>query len=127
MIKSDIETIKTRAHEFCNAHGLNYNYDEKATFVTVGQAGFWITEVGSDGHPIDDGELDDVLNQCKQEHEQIEAIRWEDGLLYQALHNVGDDPVKSMIEDELGCVLSPEALDKVARVFWKYTHGDSRW
>ena len=115
----EIETIKTRAHEFCVAHGLNYNYDENAKFVTIGQAGFWMEDIGLS--PSDE-ELTDVLNQCKQEHEQIEAIKWEDGLLYHALQNIYDDPVKSMIEDELGQVLNQEALDKVARVFWKYTH-----
>ena len=113
-----IETIKTRAREFCLAHGLSYNYDGDANFVTVGQAGFWIEDIGS----VE--ELTDVLSECKQEHEQIEAIKWEKGLLYHALHNVGDDPTKSMIEEELGRVLPPEILDKIARVFWKYTHED---
>jgi hypothetical protein len=113
-----IETMKTRAQEFCLAHGLNYNYDSSVQFITVGQAGFWAEDVDS----VD--ELGEVLNQCKQEHEEIEAVKWEKGLLYRALRRVGDDPVKSMIEEELGRVLNQETLDKVARVFWKYTHDE---
>jgi len=110
-----IEEIKARTQEFCNAHGLRYDYFENGWFM-VGQAAFRLQDVES----LD--ELADILDQCNQEHKEIEQIKWEPGLLYQALHKIDDDPTKTAIEDELARVLNQEALDKIARVFYKYSH-----
>lgn len=44
---------------------------------------------------------------------------WKDGVIYSALHHVGDDPLKSIIEDSLKEEFKrePEILDRIADVF----------
>ena len=48
---------------------------------------------------------------------------WKPGLMYNALHNVGDDPVKSAIEQDLGREFydEPDVLHRIAKVFSENT------
>ncbi len=112
---STTENIKQRAQEFCTAHGLHYACSSDNEWISIGQAGFYIEDVGGPE------ELLDTLNECKKEHEAIEKVEWEPGLLYRALHRVGDDPIKSGIEEELAQIFDDDTLNKIARVFHKYT------
>ena len=114
---STTEDIKQRAQEFCTAHGLHYAHSSDNEWVSIGQAGFYVEDVGP-------GELLDVLNECKKEHETIEKVEWEPGLIYKALHCVDDDPIKSGIEEELAQIFDADTLNKIARVFYKYTNGE---
>lgn len=72
--------------------------------------------------------IDEGVAQAKAEEKEIEdeisKVRWKKGILYVALHRVGDDPVKGAIEDELGETFKeqPEVLNKIAQIFYKYTH-----
>lgn len=42
---------------------------------------------------------------------------WKTGIIYNALHAVGDDPLKGMIEDKFVEVFDKKTLDKIADVF----------
>lgn len=113
--RMDTIAVSRRAEEFCRAHGIIFASDDG--FITVGQSGFDVDDVR------DEKELQSTLDQCLREHNEIEAISWKSGLLYDALHRVGDDPTKAGIEEELARILDKTALDKIARVFYKYTRG----
>lgn len=59
---------------------------------------------------------------------------WKQGVIYKALHEVGDDPLKAWIEDRLLSEFKdkPEVLDKIAFIFsdcikkWNCTHKDDK-
>jgi hypothetical protein len=46
-------------------------------------------------------------------------MKWKQGFLYVALHNVGDDPLKSMIENNIVEEFKnePEILDRITNSF----------
>jgi len=48
----------------------------------------------------------------------------ENGDLYRALHNVGDDPIKSAIEDTLQDALDKKTFNLVVSIFKIYTNDD---
>lgn len=54
-------------------------------------------------------------------------IKWKIGLIYQALHNVGDDCVKSQIERDLSqrFIGQNDVLDAIAKIFVENTRDDS--
>lgn len=47
------------------------------------------------------------------------GTKWKKDLIYNLLHHVGDDPVKSQIENDLADTFKdqPEVLDKIAKIF----------
>jgi len=115
-IMNELLLLKRRAKSFCDAHGLKYNYSESyGGFIGIGQSGFWVSDASPD-------EVQSILEDCLTEHKKFEQVVWEPGLLYKALHDI-DDPIKSAIEDELGDVFDKKTLDKIARIFYKYTAG----
>lgn len=50
---------------------------------------------------------------------EVNEMVWEEGCIYNALHKVGDDPLKGMIEDEFEKEFKkePKILDRIADVF----------
>lgn len=122
-----IRTIGLKAKAFCQSHGLNWDSSEDG-WITVGQSGFNALDIDSNSidssskvGTFDEDQLRSELEQCLEEHKEIEAIEWRDGLLYECLYKVNDDPTKSAIEDELAALLPRDVLNKIARVFYKYT------
>jgi len=111
------DRIKARAMEFCQAHGLQF-VDEGDGNFAIGQSSFYVEGV------MTEDELSKTLDECLNEHRDIENVTWKKGLLYKALEFVTEGPIRSAIEDELGAVLDKPALDKIARVFYKYTKDD---
>ena len=58
----------------------------------------------------------------------LTETKWEEGLLYDALHRVGDDPAKSSIEQDLAKEFKdrPEILNRIAAIF-KYHTTNPHW
>jgi len=108
-----LEKVKKRAQEYCEAHGLYFHFNPNSHFITIGQSGFSL-------HNLDIEMVDAILDRCREEHEEIETVKWKSGLMSEALCHVDKGPTRTAIEDELSRVLDEHTLDKVARVFYKY-------
>ena len=115
----------SKVKEFCARHGLAFvlqNPTEDRScgephepYYSIGLSGFFDGDVET----LED--LQATLEECLQEHREIANTKWRPGLLYQALHAVGDDPTKAAIEDEIGQSFDEETLDRIAQIFYKYT------
>lgn len=60
---------------------------------------------------------DEEVNYYQQMMTDLVSGRKKRWSLYRSLHNVGDDPVKSAIQDDLQTVLDPETFALVEAIF----------
>ena len=47
----------------------------------------------------------------------VKNVTWKEGIIYDLLHAVGDDPVKAQIERDLEETFDKKTLDKIAKIF----------
>ena len=119
------DKVKTAIRQFCNAHGLLYADDGVSDWITIGHVSVHFDDLDVlKGDVMDEVALLEILNECKIEHEKIENIEWDSGKMFDTLKALDGDrgtPIRSAIADELGQVLDQPTLNKVLRVFYKYT------
>lgn len=120
----DWERFKEQAKQVIEAEG--FTYAEKSDVVEATLAGKTMAvtkeefeEQLQDGPDIPISELKHDMKEWRV----FATTKWEDGLLYEALHRVGDDPVKAEIERDLAEEFKdrPEILDRIAAIFKYHT------
>lgn len=112
------EEAKTIAEDFCKNKGVDFNWIDwpgNECDAIIGNACIYYN-----GY-LERNDWLLNLQEAYEKHLEIENVKWDNGVLYNALHMVGDDPVKAAIEEDLASQLDKDTLDIIARIFYKHT------
>ena len=115
--------LEKKVKEFCDLHGLKYKeaelFEGGEVVIEVGESCF--AECDIEGDVTWEAGVQSCLDNCLAEHNEIMAVTWEKGVFSRRIRLQPEDWNPEAIEKDLERVLDPEALNAIARMFYKNT------